>query len=109
MSNYESVYEKQFVRNIRKYSSLRKQIKRRIERILENPYNNTESLTDSSGKLNLLGCRSVRIDRNFRVIFVVCEECRKISECEFCFCDNVSDNTVIFLTVGPHDKAYAVK
>jgi hypothetical protein len=57
----------------------------------------------------LRGCRSARVDRNFRVIYVVCEECRRISDCQFCFCEGLGDKTVVFLTVGPHDKAYALK
>lgn len=82
MSNYEDVYEKQFVRNLRRYISLKKRIRLRIQRILTNPYLNTEPLDDISGELNLIGCRSARIDRNFRIIFVICEECRYISECQ---------------------------
>jgi Txe/YoeB family toxin of Txe-Axe toxin-antitoxin module len=88
---------------------MKEQIRRRTERIINDPYNNTESLTDSSKKLNLAGCRSARIDRNFRIIFVICEECRNILKCEFCLCENFSDKTVVFLTVGPHEKAYAMK
>lgn len=109
MSNYEAVYEDKFVRNLRRYSSLRKNIKRRVDRVLLDPYQNTESLTDATGKLNLRGCRSARIDRNFRIIFVICEECKQIPECEYCFCDDLNDKTVVFLTVSPHDKAYALK
>ncbi len=109
MSNYEAVYEDRFVRNLRRYSSIRQNIKRRIERILNDPYQNTEALTDASGRLNLRGCRSTRIDRNFRIIFAICEECRDILECEYCFCDGLSTKTVVVLTVGPHDKAYALK
>jgi len=109
VSDYEAAYEKMFVRNLRRYSSKRQPIKRRVDRILINPYYNTESLADISGKLNLIGCRSARIDRSFRIIFIVCEECRKIQECEFCFCDNLPEKTVVFLTVGPHDKAYSMK
>lgn len=109
MSNYEAVYEDKFVRNLRRYSSIRKSIKRRAERVLSDPYQNTEDLTDPSGKLNLRGCRSARIDRNFRIIFVICEECKQIPECEYCFCDGLADMTVVFLTVGPHDKAYSMK
>lgn len=101
VSNYNAVYEKLFVKNLDRYKSLKKQIKSRIERILQNPYVNTEFLADASGKLNLIGCRSDRINRNFRIIFVICEECRNISECEFCFCENLSD--------GPHNKAYSMK
>ena len=109
MSNYEGVYEKQFTRNLRRYSSIKQSIKRRVDRVLSDPYLNTETLSDPSGKLNLRGCRSARIDRNFRIIFVICEECRNIPGCEYCFCDDLPDKTVVFLTVGPHDRAYAVK
>ncbi len=109
MSNYEAVYEQKFVSNLKHYSSLRKNIRRRIERVLSDPFQNTELLTDASGKLNLRGCRSARIDRNFRLIFVVCKECRHIPECEYCFCDGLPEHTVVFLTVGPHKKAYAMK
>lgn len=109
MSDYQAVYEKQFVKNLARYGSLHRQIRRCIERVLEDPYTQTEFLGDVSGKLNLKGCRSVRIDRNFRIIFVICEECRGIPQCEFCFCEDLPDKTVVFLTVGPHDKAYAMK
>lgn len=45
---------------------------------------------------------------NFRIVFVICEECRRVPECRFCFCEGLSDETVVFLTVGPHDRAYAM-
>jgi len=109
VSDYKGVYEEKFIRNLRRYSSIRQNIKRRVERLLSNPYQNTEALNDASGKLNLQGCRSARVDRNFRIIFVICEECRNIPECEYCFCDDLPDKTVVFLTVGPHDRAYAIK
>ena len=109
MSDYEAVYEQRFVRNLRRYSSQKDRIRRRTERILDNPYNNTETLVDASGKLNLVGCRSARVDRNFRIIFVICEECRNYPECEFCLCENFLDKTIVFLTVGPHEKAYAMR
>ena len=109
MNSYQEVYEKQFQRNLRRYASLRKRIRSRIEKVLANPYSNTELLADVTNKLNLRGCRSIRIDLNFRIIFVICEECRRIPECEFCYCEGLPDKTVVFLTVGPHDKAYAMK
>ncbi|MDY6790839.1 MAG: hypothetical protein SWH54_06175 [Thermodesulfobacteriota bacterium] len=109
MSDYQAVYEDLFVRNLRRYASIRKAIRRLVERVLEDPYMNTEALGDISNRLNLTGCRSARIDRNFRIIFVICEECKNINDCEYCFCDNLPDKTVVFLTFGPHDKAYAIK
>ncbi len=109
MDEYLAVYEKQFVDNLRRYASLRQRIKQLVERLLADPYINTELLADVSGKLNLRGCRSVRVDLNFRIIFVVCEECRVIPDCEYCFCEGLADRTVVFLTVGPHDRAYAMR
>ena len=109
MSNYEAVYEDIFLRNLKRYSSIRKNIKRRVEQIISDPYHNTEPLGDMSKKLNLTGCRSIRVDRNFRIIFVICEECLEIPECEYCFCDDLEEKTVVFLTVGPHDRAYSIK
>jgi hypothetical protein len=64
---------------------------------------NSERLGQIPGGLDLRGCRSVRVTRNFRLIFVVCEECR------YCFCEGLPDKTVIFLTVGPHERSYAMR
>lgn len=109
MSSYGAVYEKQFIRNLKRYSSLKSRIRKKTEKILDDPYRNTEALADAAGRLNLKGCRSARIDRNFRIVFVICEECRTIPDCEFCFCEDFPNKTVVFLTVAPHDRAYAVK
>lgn len=113
MSEYLAVYEARFVKNLKRYNALRERVKRRVDRILQDPYANTEFLGDVSGKLNLRGCRSARLDRNFRLVFVVCEECRIIPECLYCFCDvngkPLADKTVVFLTLGPHDQAYAMQ
>jgi Txe/YoeB family toxin of Txe-Axe toxin-antitoxin module len=109
MSEYLAVYERRFVENLRSYAGMRERIKRRVERLLTNPYANTELLSDLSAKLNLRGCRSARVDRNFRIVFVICEECRLMTKCEYCFCDGLANNTIIFLTVGTHDVAYAMK
>jgi len=46
---------------------------------------------------------------DYEAVFVICEECRRIPECEYCFCEELTDRTVVFLTVGPHDKAYTMK
>ena len=59
MIKYEAIYEKLFVRNLRRHSSLKGRIKRRVERIIENPYNNTEALADITKRLNLIGCAEV--------------------------------------------------
>ena len=109
MNEYEAFYESRFVRNLARYSSLRQRIQRRVEEILNDPYTRTERLGRVAGELDLRGCRSARVDRNFRLIFVICEECRHIRECQFCFCEGRADETVVFLTVGPHDRAYTMR
>jgi len=109
VNEYGLVYEEQFQQNLRRYASMRDQIQRRVKRVIADSYANTEPLDDTSGKLDLRGCRSAHVDRNFRLIFVICEECRRVTECQYCFCEGLPDRTVVFLTVGPHGRAYALK
>ncbi len=108
VSNYRGVYEEKFRQNLQRYAAVRHRINRRVDRVLSDPYANSELLAETS-KLNLRGCRSARVDRNFRIIFVICEECRRIPRCEYCFCEGLADKTVVFMTVGPHDRAYEMK
>lgn len=108
MNEYATVYEDRFIQNLRRYAGLREQIKRCVEKVRQSPYTNTEFLGDVSGRLNLRGCRSARVNRNFRVIFVICEECRRIGKCEYCFCEGLPDTAIVFLTIGPHERAYAM-
>ncbi len=109
MSQYKAAYERRFPKDLRRYRSLRKQIHRRITQVLANPYQRTERLGRRTSGMDLRGCRSARVTRNFRIIFVICEECRQVPECRFCLCDELPDRTVVFLTVGPHEKAYMVR
>ena len=109
MDKYQAFYESRFVQNLARYSNLRQRIQRRVEQILKDPYASTERLGRVVSGLDLRGCRSARVDRNFRVIFVICEECQHIRECQYCFCEGREGETVVFLTVGPHDRAYTMR
>jgi hypothetical protein len=104
MNDYGAVYEQRFTRNLQRYAALRSQIKRRVDRVLADPYVSTEFLSDEGGILDLRGCRSAAVGSSFRIIFVVCEECRRVPECQYCFCEGLPDNTIVFLTVGLHDR-----
>ncbi|MCD6554627.1 MAG: hypothetical protein J7M16_11540 [Anaerolineae bacterium] len=106
---YGDGYIPLFTKNYARYKSMQARIDRRMARVLENPYHNTERLGHEPGQANLRGCRSARIDRNFRLVFVICEECRAVPECEYCFCEGLPDQTVVFLTVGTHERAYALR
>ena len=81
MDEYQAFYESRFVRNLARYSNLRQRIQRRVEQIMEDPYVRTERLGRVVSGLDLRGCRSARVGRNFRIIFVIREECRHIKEC----------------------------
>ena len=105
---YQGSYTARFSKRYIAYRSLTSRIKEVVTEVLTNPYAGTEKL-GKKGKLNLKGSRSARVGMNFRIIFVICEECRREPECEYCFCEGLPDQTVVFLTVGPHDKAYAMK
>jgi Txe/YoeB family toxin of Txe-Axe toxin-antitoxin module len=106
---YQEGFGPRFAKSYRRYKSLHSRIDRIMAEVLADPYLNSERLGKMPGGLDLRGCRSVRITRNFRLIFVVCEECRQIPECRYCFCEGWSSRTVIFLTVGPHTRAYALR
>ena len=99
MNEYQAFYEDRFVQNLARYSNLRQRIRRKVEQIRRDPYTSTERLGRVAGGLDLRGCRSARVDRNFR----------HIKACQFCFCEGRDDETVVFLTVGPHDRAYAMR
>ena len=74
---HQVIYEERFVQNLTRYSSLRQRIRRRVERILNDPYTRTERLRQVLGGFDLRGYRSARVDRNFRVIFLICQEYRQ--------------------------------
>jgi len=109
MTTYQAEYTPLLEKNLKRYRGMRQQIRRKIGGVLQDPYAGTERLGKAPGGKDLRGCRSIRVTRNFRIIFVVCEECRRFPACKFCFCEGLADETVIFLTVGPHERAYAVR
>lgn len=106
---YQRQYTARFSKNLGRFQNIRARIKKRVDEIAHAPYQNTERLGKASEGLNLKGCRSARVGRNIRILFVVCEECRKESECEYCLCENLADQTIVFLTINTHDKAYEMK
>ena len=109
MNEHQAFYESRFVRNLARYSSLRQRIQRKVEQILNDPYARTERLRQVPGGFDLRGYRSVRVDRNFRGIFLICQEYRQFQDRQYPRCEDQEDETVVFLTVGPHDRAYTLR
>ena len=109
MNERQAFYENRFVRNLARYSNLRERIQQKVEQILNDPYARTERLRQVPDGLDLRGYRSARVDRNFRVIFLICQEYQHFQECQYPMCEGQEDETVVFLTVGPHDRAYSLR
>jgi len=104
----------EFKAALRKHAGIKKQVLRKMEQILSNPYHNSELLQKK--KVDLRGKRSRRITRNFRIVFMICEECvtrgfraKGFNECAFCTSLDPQENYVVFMTVGPHERAYGEK
>lgn len=109
MNERQAIYEERFVQNLARYSSLRQRIRRRVEQILNDPHTRTERLRQVPGGFDLRGYRSARVDRNFRVIFLICQEYRHFQGRQYPRCEGQDNETVVFLTVGPHGRAYAMR
>lgn len=106
MNPYNPIYAPVFQKHLQQYASIKSRIKTRVLAILQNPYLKTEPL-----QRELKGLRSARIGRNFRIIFAISEEIKNIGYARDNFpqfCEFPAD-TIIFITVGPHDKTYKLK
>jgi mRNA-degrading endonuclease RelE of RelBE toxin-antitoxin system len=108
---YEPRYSREFEKAIKKYASEKARLQKKIEFICQDPYHDTEKLAKGKWR-DLRGKRSSHIG-DFRVIFMICEECLKedlkaynLPDCGDCF---DSPALLIFLTFGPHDIAYGKK
>ncbi|MBI4738692.1 hypothetical protein HY772_03895 [Candidatus Woesearchaeota archaeon] len=89
---------------LKKYPHLKEPFRKKKDYILQNPLQLGEPL-----KGNLNGLRSFPLQKNFIIIYLVCEECRRLKQETFnqCTgCGRIPANSVIFLLFGPHDEAY---
>ncbi len=98
IKTYEGLFTEDFKEELRHFSDLKKQIQKKVNATLLDPYYNTEPL--GKGRwADLRGLRSKRVNRNMQIIFLVCEETAHPE------CGNKKQR-ILFLTLGPHDKAY---
>jgi Txe/YoeB family toxin of Txe-Axe toxin-antitoxin module len=111
---YTTRFKPQFIKDVKKYASKKKQIEKKVQAIIEDPFHNTEPLEEHN-EFDLQGIRSKRVDRNFRILFAVCGECRNLypdSEedrpCSKC-APEFDDDTIIFYVVRPHKIVYKTK
>ena len=74
--------------------------------IIENPMVIGEPL-----KGNWRGFYSCAVQRNFIIICLYCEVCRKKGDAVVVACSDcteTSDKTIKFILLGPHDEAYGI-
>ncbi len=100
-------FEKAFLKALIKHSSLKNIVKKKVDMIIENPIAMGEPL-----KGNWRGFYSCPVKRNFIIIYLYCEVCRKKEDDKVVTCSDcstTSDDTLKFVLLGPHDEAYNAK
>jgi hypothetical protein len=99
------LYTEVFEKYLKKYSSIKNQVEKKIEQILTDP------LLGEPLKYRLAGLFSAPVKRGFILIYSYCKFCRdnKFDNRNRCpDCLNIHNNTVIFHVIAPHDKAYKI-
>ncbi len=93
-----------FKESLRKHSSIKKAIKNKVDMIIKNPIALGEPL-----KGNLRGYYSYPVRKNFIIIYLYCNICRRKDDDEMVLCSDCSecpDETIKFIIFGPHDDSY---
>ncbi len=96
-------YSDEFVKSLKVFSSIKKRIINKIDKIVQNP------LMGEPLKYDLRGLISVPVAKNFIIVYSYCKICRKKGDDQILLChdcSNVMDETVRFFDVGPHGKTY---
>lgn len=102
----ETQFEAAFLQALKKHFSIKKLVKKKVDMIIENPIAIGEPL-----KGNWQGFYSCPVKRNFIIIYLYCEVCRKkgddvVVSCSDC--EETPNQNIKFVLLGPHDKAYGI-
>jgi len=100
----EVQFEAAFVKALKKHASIKDQLKKKVDMIIESPIALGEPL-----KGNWRGFYSCPVKRNFIIIYLYCKACRKKGDDAVVACSDCGetlDATIKFVLLGPHDKAY---
>ena len=96
-----------FVENLKKFSSIKTAVKNKVDMIAENQISLGGPL-----KGNLRGFYSYPVRKNFIIIYLYCNICRKKGDDKIVICSDCnksSDDTIKFVILGPHNDSYEVK
>ena len=97
-------FEAAFLKAVKKHAAIKKLVQKKVDMILENPIAFGEPL-----KGNWQGFYSCPVKRNFIIIYLYCEVCRKKGDNSVVACSDCKethDQTIKFVLLGPHDDAY---
>lgn len=115
---YIPKYTRRWIENLKKYASLQKAVLAKVAKIIENPDLYTREVLrgkSAARKLDLTGLRSAEVRDKYRIIFILCQDCKekKLKEQGIFFCENCDDKSNVqiikFLAFGSHDDAYLMK
>ena len=102
----EARFEGAFLKAIKKHSSIKKIVKKKVDMIIENPVAVGEPL-----KGNWQGFYSCPVKRNFIIIYLYCGLCRKKGDDVIVACSDCKEtpgHTIKFVLLGPHDEVYGI-
>ena len=102
----EPRFEAAFLKAVKKHSSIKKLVNKKVDLILQNPTVIGEPLRG-----NWRGFYSCPVKHNFIIIYLFCEVCRKKGDDAVVLCSDcreTPDPTVKFVLLGPHDEAYGI-
>ena len=103
----EVLFSDSFVKSLKKHSSIKKEIPKKVDMIIEKPIALGEPL-----KGNFRGFYSCPVKKNFLVIYLYCRACRSKRDDKIVLCPDChkcKDETIKFVDMGPHDFAYKTK
>ncbi|MBW1811875.1 MAG: hypothetical protein JRJ87_27060 [Deltaproteobacteria bacterium] len=102
----EALFEKAFVKTLRKHSGIKKQVENKVRMIMEQPLALGEPL-----KGNFRGFYTYPVKKSFIIIYLYCRACRKKGDDAFVVCSDCSqrgDETIKFVLLEPHDETYGI-
>ncbi len=102
-----AIFSDLFVQSLKKYSSIKKEIQKKVDMIIQNPIALGEPL-----KGNFRGYYSCPVKKHFLIIYLYCRVCRAKGDEEIVACHDCHkyvDDTIKFVELGPHDEAYKKK
>lgn len=103
----ETLFSDTFTESLKKHSSIKKAIKKKVDMIIEHPIALGEPL-----KGNFRGYLSSPVRKKFLIIYLYCKACRKRGDNQIVLCSDCgkcSDDTIKFIDLGPHNQAYGKK